>query len=153
MSDTEKLYRRNVAIIAFRGKEVLIVHKPRKNDAWQFPQGGVEEGEEEYAAVLREFKEEAGNEPITIIKKSEHQYKYDFPSGYERFEGQKQIYIGQEQSFWLVRFEGEKSGIVLDEDELDKYEWILPQDLDHYIVRPEYLEVCRRVLKEFKLLD
>lgn len=145
-------YRRNVAVVAFKGNDILLVHKPRKNDAWQFPQGGIDEGEAEHEAAVREFQEETGKNPIQIVKKSNETYRYEFPSGYTRFDGTPEEFVGQEQSFWLVRFDGDKRDVELCPKELDKYEWIDPKELDHYIVRPEYLEMCRRVLKEFKLL-
>ena len=98
------LYRPNVSIIAKKNDKYLIVHKPRKDDAWQFPQGGVDEGETEEMAVLREFKEEVGTDEIKILGKSEVTYQYDFPQGFIRYSDSGKEFKGQIVSFFLTEF-------------------------------------------------
>ena len=65
--------------------EILLLHKPRKNDAWQLPQGGVEEGESVTQAAIRELQEEAGLTECRLIGVSPRVYQYDFPASFRRF--------------------------------------------------------------------
>ena len=78
--------------------EVFLIHKPRKKDAWQLPQGGKNEGETDEQCAIRELKEETGVEGVTILGISDKEYKYDFPKSYRRFRpdnicGQKIAYL------------------------------------------------------------
>lgn len=152
MTEAAVGYRPNVAIVAEKKGTILLVHKPRRNDDWQFPQGGVDDGEGEHETVKREFQEEVGSEAIEIIKKSKLNYQYDFPDGYVRYNDSGKEYKGQRQSFWLVRFTDQRNALEVNTEELDNYTWIKPEELGDYIKRPEYLERCQEVLREFKLL-
>ncbi|ORX49873.1 hypothetical protein DM01DRAFT_1338004 [Hesseltinella vesiculosa] len=59
----------------------LLVKKPRKDHAWQFPQGGIDKGESVLQGALRELAEECGssikvraldNDPVCV-------FRYDYP--------------------------------------------------------------------------
>src|SRR5437016_1222367 len=65
--------------------QILLLHKPRKKDSWQLPQGGIEAGESVSDAALRELKEEASLEGCRILGTSERVYQYDFPASFRRF--------------------------------------------------------------------
>ena len=84
----EDVYRACSSIVVFKKNEnptkILLLHKPRKKDAWQIPQGGVDEGETHEEAALRELKEESGLVG-KLVGKSETVYQYDFPDSYRRF--------------------------------------------------------------------
>ena len=47
------------AVVTRRGREVLLVHRPRYGD-WSFPKGKVDRGEHVLAAAIREVHEETG---------------------------------------------------------------------------------------------
>src|SRR3989344_8749394 len=94
-SMSDDTYRQCAALAVFRQtdafdetgspvREVLLLHKPRKKDAWQLPQGGIEPGETVEQAAQRELREEAGLN-VDILGRSETVYQYDFPSSYRRF--------------------------------------------------------------------
>jgi putative (di)nucleoside polyphosphate hydrolase len=53
------LYRSGVGIILLNDKKQIFVGKRIDNnsDAWQMPQGGIDDNEEEDTAMLRELKE------------------------------------------------------------------------------------------------
>ncbi len=58
------VYRSAASLIVLRPRrggsgdpQMLLLHKPRKRDAWQLPQGGCEEGETIEQAALRELME------------------------------------------------------------------------------------------------
>ena len=76
----EKRYRKNVAaIIINKNKKVLLAERSDFPNAFQFPQGGIDESESEEEAILRELKEELGTNKFKIVHKSDKTYKYDFP--------------------------------------------------------------------------
>ena len=57
-------YRPNVAALIINKDGCLLVCERLLNPgAWQFPQGGVNEGESLEAAILREVEEEIGLKP------------------------------------------------------------------------------------------
>ncbi|MCL4167880.1 UNVERIFIED_CONTAM: hypothetical protein GTU68_009855, partial [Idotea baltica] len=83
--------------------QVLICERFRVPGAWQFPQGGVDAGEDPDAALLREVEEEVGFKPEHYsVEKSRGGYRYDFPSWLKK-PGKKGSYKGQEQTYYLCR--------------------------------------------------
>jgi putative (di)nucleoside polyphosphate hydrolase len=141
------MYRPNIAIIARQKNRFLIVHKPRQNDAWQFPQGGVDPGETEKEALIREFTEEIGTDKIKIITKSDSTYQYDFPEGYLRYDDTGQKFKGQRVQFYIVEFLGKENDIKLEEKELDDYKWVKKEELSQYFAKKEYLNICLKILE------
>ena len=65
-------------------QSILLVHKPRRNDAWQLPQGGIEAGETPEQAACRELMEEAGLSYDAVSHFSPCLYSYDFPPQFVR---------------------------------------------------------------------
>ena len=59
--------------------EILLVHKPRKRDDWQLPQGGMEGDETPEMTARRELMEETGLKAGDAIHTSDGVYTYDFP--------------------------------------------------------------------------
>jgi hypothetical protein len=60
----------------------LLVKKPRKHHAWQFPQGGQEKDETAAEAALRELREECGSDLQVRLVDSTSPigiYQYKFP--------------------------------------------------------------------------
>ena len=68
MSEDEHLYRRGVGIMLLNADREVWVGRRIDNpgDAWQMPQGGMDEGEEPWATALRELEEETGWRPGRI---------------------------------------------------------------------------------------
>ncbi|KAI9319288.1 hypothetical protein BX666DRAFT_1924704, partial [Dichotomocladium elegans] len=62
----------------------LLVRKPRKHHAWQFPQGGIEPGERVSEAALREMREECGDalEARLLSTRPCGVYRYPFPPSF-----------------------------------------------------------------------
>ena len=142
------VYRACASVMVLRpvedGYEFLLVHKPRKRDDWQLPQGGVEEGENSTEAALRELKEEAGV-IASAVGKSGFVYKYDFPPSYRRFRPDN--VCGQRIEFiFAILKEGEK--VQVDEKEIDGHIWVLPGQETSYIKRKEYLDIVGKLLEE-----
>lgn len=126
---------------------ILLVHKPRKRDAWQFPQGGIEEGESLQEAASRELREETGIEVATDdFTMTDIHYQYDYPASFMKWEKPK--YAGQHLTF-IVTTVPRETLVKVDQRELDTFLWIKPSDLGKYLKRKEYLEVVQKVLDEF----
>lgn len=125
--------------------QVLLLHKPRKNDAWQLPQGGVETGETILQAALRELQEEAGITQAEVLGESSRRYQYDFPPTFRRFRPDN--VRGQEIHFIIARVAADTT-VNVDQREIDSFAWVDPEQLHLYIRREEYLELVRRVIQE-----
>ena len=142
------VYRACASVMVFRstedGYEFLLIHKPRKRDDWQLPQGGVEEGESSTEAALRELKEEAGV-TVETVGKSDLVYQYDFPPSYRRFRPDNVCGQRIEFTFAILK-EGEK--VQVDENEIDGHIWVLPGQESSYIKRKEYLGIVRKLSGE-----
>ena len=127
--------------------EVLLVHKPRKHDDWQLPQGGIEKGETIEHAARREIREETGIsiEESAIFFKSLRIYAYDYPKGYAR--ALRPPYRGQRIQFVGVPVPPDTT-VRVDGKEVDGHIWALPEDIQRYVKRKEYLKVIQRVIAE-----
>ena len=123
-------------------------------DAWQMPQGGVDKGEDQTVAALRELGEEIGVAPelVDIIARSTEEHAYDLPDELVgRVWGGK--YRGQMQRWFLMRFKGEDSDIDIatEHPEFDKWQWVEADQLVDLIV-PFKRALYRKVVEEFRAL-
>ena len=106
-------------------------------DAWQMPQGGIDEGEDPEQAALRELVEETGLSPdvVDVIARSREEYFYDLP---EELLGKiwKGRFRGQRQWWFLMRFKGVDSDINIETEhpEFSRWQWVMPDRLPVLIV-------------------
>ncbi len=146
-----KKYRPNVAAVILSPKypekvEVLVA-KRNDIDAWQFPQGGIDEGESPKEALFRELKEEIGTDKIEIIAEMPEWLSYDFP----KIIAQKMYpYDGQKQKYFLVRLKKDaKINLKTEIPEFDDYKFVRLGDVFKYVKsfkRPVY----KKVIEYFK---
>jgi len=122
---------------------------------WQMPQGGIDPGEDEEKAALRELNEETGIRTARIIGRARDWLNYDLPSELigVAWEGR---YRGQKQLWFAARFEGEESEIDLEpqpgyEREFDAWRWVKLEDLPHLVV-PFKRPVYEAIVAEFQPL-
>ncbi len=147
-------YRPNVGIVVFnRDGRVWLGHRHGfgGDHAWQFPQGGIDAGEDLEAAARRELYEETGMRSVELIGRTRDWMTYDFPPEVlaqgkigRNFKGQKQIWFA-------FRFTGEDGEIDLEvyhEPEFARWEWC---ELDRVIDRVVGFkrDSYRQVIAEF----
>lgn len=149
-------YRPCVGVMLVNAEGRVFVGKRidnKEGDAWQMPQGGIDDGEDLHPAALRELTEETGVSPdlITIIAESREELFYDLPEELlGKLWGGK--YRGQRQKWLLLRFGGQDSDIHLDahkHPEFCEWRWVEPDALPDLIV-PFKKRVYRQVLDEFR---
>ena len=143
-------YRPNVGVVLFHpdGRVWL----GRRTDTpephnWQFPQGGVDAGEELEAAARRELREETGATSATYLGRTDGWLTYDYPPLVMR-ELQKG-WRGQKQVWFALRFDGPESEFDLAADhkpEFEAWRWGYLAEAPDLIVpfkRPTYEAVAQ----------
>ncbi|MBO4521008.1 MAG: RNA pyrophosphohydrolase [Alphaproteobacteria bacterium] len=148
----EKLYRPNVGIMVLNASgDVFMAHRTdSRKQAWQMPQGGIDKGEDEYTAALRELYEETNITSVTLIAESTKWYSYDFPAGVHFISEKKKAFVGQRQKWFLFQFTGDESEINLDkpDPEFNQWQWTTVEKIVDMIV-PFKRDVYRQVVDEF----
>lgn len=148
-----KKYRPNVAAIIVSSKypskvEVLIAKRNDVN-AWQFPQGGIDEGETPKEALLRELKEEIGTDEVEIVASMPEWLTYDFP---KKIAEKMYPYDGQKQKYFLVRLKpNAKINLNTSDPEFDEFKFVKVDEIFKYVKsfkRPVYKIVLDYFKKE-----
>ena len=156
MSEVDaSLYRPCVGVMlvnregrAFVGKRI----DNQEGDWWQMPQGGVDEGEDPDAALLRELAEETGARAahVEVLGKLPEELFYDLPDDLKgKLWGGR--FLGQRQTWFLARFTGGDGDIDLeahDPPEFCEWKWVEPVLLPELIV-PFKREVYRTIVEGF----
>ena len=132
MSDSQVLPFRPCVLGVFlneKGK-VLCCERSDEKGAWQFPQGGVEEGESSMQAIIREVSEELGCKPksFEIIKELEFKIRYVFPEDFKNHFKIARKWCGQEQSWFLLKFSsGHGPDLKKADGEFSDFKWESPE--------------------------
>ncbi len=125
-------YRPNAAIVVFNKKgKVLLCRRAGETGerCWQFPQGGIDQGEKPLAAAYRELCEETGikRKQVRKIGKIKGWLTYDYPDDVKAAPRKRRHWQGQKQKWFAMRFSGPDSAIDLNAHkpvEFDEWCWI-----------------------------
>lgn len=143
-----------VMLVNMDGKVFVGQRIDSKVEAWQMPQGGIDEGEDIKAAALRELHEETGivHDLVEIIAKAKEEHFYDLPPELvgKLWGG---AYRGQRQFWFLARFLGSDDDINIrtHHPEFGEWKWTEPETLPDLIV-PFKRKLYRDILHEFRAL-
>ncbi|WP_029012005.1 RNA pyrophosphohydrolase [Niveispirillum irakense] len=152
--DYSKLpYRPCVGIMLInRQGRIFVAKRTDTPDAWQMPQGGIDEGETPAIAALRELEEEIGTAKAVVLAESGQWLSYDLPPHLlGRVWGGK--YRGQTQKWVACRFTGSDSdiNIATEHPEFDAWQWVDVEALPRLIV-PFKRAIYDAVVAEFRHL-
>jgi putative (di)nucleoside polyphosphate hydrolase len=141
-----------VMLLNREGKVFVAARVDNPADAWQMPQGGLDEDEAAWDAALRELEEETGIPPAKIeqIACSPHLHRYRLPEELIGKVWRGSNWVGQAQVWFLCRFLGDDSDINLNTEtpEFRAWRWVEPHRLPELIV-PFKRDLYREVLDAF----
>lgn len=120
-----------IMIVNAAGKLFVGQRMDRDVEAWQMPQGGIDDGEDAEAAAWRELREETGiaADKAQLIAAAPGDYHYDLPEDLigKIWQGK---WRGQRQRWFLFRFLGKDSDIDIatDHQEFKAWRWVTPAE-------------------------
>lgn len=155
MTELER-YRPNVGVVLFHPDGRVWLGRRAQAPGpynWQFPQGGVDAGEDLERAARRELAEETGAVSATILGRTDGWIAYDFPADHGGTKAARG-WRGQKQVWFAARFDGDEAEFDLQahgEPEFDAWRWGYLEDAPDLIVpfkRPAY-EIVARAFSTF----
>lgn len=121
-------FRANVGIILANADNKLMLGGRVGAKGWQFPQGGILEGEEPEQAMFRELHEEVGLQPedVDVLGVTSDWLRYRLPNKFVRRHS-KPLCIGQKQRWFMLRLVSEDDRVRFDcgdKPEFDRIRWV-----------------------------
>ncbi len=142
------LYRPCVGIMLLNAEGSVFIGKRRPKRGgdpagaaflWQMPQGGIDPGEDPYAAALRELAEETSVTSVEKLAEAPDWYCYDLPVDASR-RSWRGRYKGQRQRWFALRHTGPESEINVVappggcKPEFDTWRWARMDELADLII-------------------
>lgn len=122
-------FRPNVGIIITNDAGQLFwARRINGQDAWQFPQGGINDNESPRDALYRELYEEVGlkQDQVELIASTRGWLRYRLPKRLIR-QGNVPLCVGQKQKWFLLRLKADESAIDLNRfghAEFNSWRWV-----------------------------
>ncbi len=144
------IYRKNVAGFIINHHKQIFLAKQTKTEEWKLPQGGAKSSrtDAEYTeAILREMKDELGTDRFEVIKMIKNCNKYKWPSHIRVLNKDK--FVGQKQTLFLLKFNGQDTDIKLDQHEHTGWQWVNKNKIME-IAAPVRRSIIKIGLENFK---
>ena len=143
-------YRPNVGIIVANQSGQVLWARRIGQDAWQFPQGGINDKETAEDALYRELNEEIGlsADSVEVISCTQGWLRYKLPRRLLRQGGSS--FVGQKQKWFLLKMLSDDSAVQVnntESPEFDGWRWVSYWYPLGQVV-PFKRDVYRRALKE-----
>lgn len=154
MIDSEG-FRPNVGIVLANGDGRILWAKRVGQNAWQFPQGGINADETPEEAMYRELHEEIGlhEHQVRVLAQTRGWLRYRLPKRYIR-RNSSPLCIGQKQRWFLLELVDDEQQIRFDcghKAEFDGWRWV-----NYWYPVTQVIEfkmdVYRRALKELSVV-
>jgi len=121
-------FRANVGIILVNADDKLMLGGRVGAKGWQFPQGGMLQGEEPEQAMYRELHEEVGLVPddVRVLGATRDWLRYRLPDRFVR-KHSKPLCIGQKQRWYILRLVSDEDRVRFDcgdKPEFDRIRWV-----------------------------
>lgn len=122
-------YRANVGVVlANPTGQVLWARRVGGRNAWQFPQGGIDQGETPEQALFRELYEEVGltADRVRVLAQTDDWLYYRLPQRMRR----KNVtpgFVGQKQKWFLLEMLGQDQDVNVAQSakpEFDQWRWV-----------------------------
>ena len=150
MSGRPEEYRKNVGLMLIApDRRIFVGCRVNQPDAWQMPQGGIDDGESAVEAACRELHEEVGTTKALVLRESAKWISYEVPEE-RRPPYWKGRWRGQAQKWFALAFTGSDADIDIHahDKEFESWRWIGARDLSTLIV-PFKRAVYDAVFEEF----
>ena len=144
--------RNGVGIVVLNNKNKVFVAKRIDNpkNYWQMPQGGIDDGEDNLKAALRELKEETSINSVELIKEIEGYLTYNLPNNLLGIIW-KGKFKGQKQKWFVFKFNvnDKENNLKTKKPEFLEWKWIDLENITDTVVDFK-LEIYKKIKEEVK---